>query len=178
VRRALEEPIRRIVENASLEGSVVVEKVKAASTPTQGFDAERNEYLDLMKAGIVDATKVEWIALQNAASIASDDRGADHGHPSEGASHTGRAARWWHGRHGRRLLTRRREHPATPTASRGHPASGAVWCRCRSRCVDRRRRPTGNWKRTSRLTAASELRSGAEEFQSGQPSEIRGDRHP
>jgi chaperonin GroEL len=41
VRQALGEPIRRIVENASLEGSVVVEKVKAASTPTQGFDAER-----------------------------------------------------------------------------------------------------------------------------------------
>jgi hypothetical protein len=48
-----------------------------------------------------------------------------------------------------------------------HPASGAVWCRYRSRCVDRRRRPTGTWKRTSRLTAASELRSGAEEFSLG-----------
>jgi chaperonin GroEL len=92
VRRALEEPIRRIVENASFEGSVVVKKVKAASTPPQGFDAERNEYVDLMKAGIVDPTKVERIALQNAASIASDDRGADHGHPSEGASHAGHAA--------------------------------------------------------------------------------------
>jgi chaperonin GroEL len=67
---------------------VVVKKVKAASTPPQGFDAERNEYVDLMKAGIVDPTKVERIAL----SIASDDRGADHGHPSEGASHAGHAA--------------------------------------------------------------------------------------
>src|SRR5881409_648393 len=71
VRRALEEPIRRIVENAGLEGSVVVEKVKTASAPTQGFDAERNEYVDMMKPGIVDPTKVERIALQNAASIAS-----------------------------------------------------------------------------------------------------------
>jgi len=71
VRRALEEPIRRIVENAGLEGSVVVEKVKAASASTQGFDAERNEYVDMMKAGIIDPTKVERIALQNAASIAS-----------------------------------------------------------------------------------------------------------
>src|SRR5881296_204450 len=71
VRRALEEPIRRIVENAGLEGSVVVEKVKAASAPTQGFDAERNEYVDMMKAGIIDPTKVERIALQNAASIAA-----------------------------------------------------------------------------------------------------------
>src|SRR2546425_1142793 len=71
VRRALEEPIRQIVENAGLEGSVVVEKVKAASQPSQGFDAETNEYVDMMKAGIVDPTKVERIALQNAASIAS-----------------------------------------------------------------------------------------------------------
>jgi chaperonin GroEL len=71
VRRALEEPIRRIVENAGLEGSVVVEKVKAASAPTQGFDAEKNEYVDMMHAGIIDPTKVERIALQNAASIAS-----------------------------------------------------------------------------------------------------------
>jgi chaperonin GroEL len=71
VRRALEEPIRRIVENAGLEGSVVVEKVKAAKEMAYGFDAEKNEYVDLMQAGIIDPTKVERIALQNAASIAS-----------------------------------------------------------------------------------------------------------
>jgi chaperonin GroEL len=71
VRRALEEPIRRIVENAGLEGSVVVEKVKAAKELAYGFDAESNEYVDLMQAGIIDPTKVERIALQNAASIAS-----------------------------------------------------------------------------------------------------------
>ncbi len=71
VRRALEEPIRRIVENAGLEGSVVVEKVKAAQELAYGFDAESNEYVDLMHAGIIDPTKVERIALQNAASIAS-----------------------------------------------------------------------------------------------------------
>ena len=71
VRRALEEPIRRIVENAGLEGSVVVEKVKAAKELAYGFDAEKNEYVDLMHAGIIDPTKVERIALQNAASIAS-----------------------------------------------------------------------------------------------------------
>ncbi len=71
VRRALEEPIRQIVENAGLEGSVVVEKVKAATQVAQGFDAETNEYVDMMKAGIIDPTKVERIALQNAASIAS-----------------------------------------------------------------------------------------------------------
>src|SRR5881396_1073010 len=71
VRRALEEPIRQIVENAGLEGSVVVEKVRAALPITQGFDAETNEYVDMMQAGIIDPTKVERVALQNAASIAS-----------------------------------------------------------------------------------------------------------
>jgi chaperonin GroEL len=71
VRRALEEPIRQIVENAGWEGSVVVERVKAAKEPTLGFDAELNTYVDMMHAGILDPTKVERIALQNAASIAS-----------------------------------------------------------------------------------------------------------
>src|SRR3989475_336527 len=68
---ALQEPIRQIVENAGLEGSVVVEKVKAALPVTHGFDAETNEYVDMMQAGIIDPTKVERVALQNAASIAS-----------------------------------------------------------------------------------------------------------
>ncbi|MBI3029386.1 MAG: chaperonin GroEL, partial [Candidatus Rokubacteria bacterium] len=71
VRRALEEPIRQIVENAGLEGSVVVEKVKAAQVPTYGFDAESMDYVDMFQAGIIDPTKVERIALENAASIAS-----------------------------------------------------------------------------------------------------------
>jgi chaperonin GroEL len=71
VRRALEEPIRQIVENAGLEGSVVVEKVRTMVPVTRGFDAETNEYVDMMRAGIIDPTKVERVALQNAASIAS-----------------------------------------------------------------------------------------------------------
>src|SRR5213594_2442972 len=71
VRRALEEPIRTIVENAGLEGSVVVEKVRAMVPLTRGFDAETNEYVDMMLAGIIDPTKVERVALQHAASIAS-----------------------------------------------------------------------------------------------------------
>src|SRR5207302_2467784 len=71
VRRALEEPIRQIVENAGLEGSVVVAKVKAATVPTQGFDAETMAYVDMVEAGIIDPTKVERVALQNAASIAA-----------------------------------------------------------------------------------------------------------
>jgi chaperonin GroEL len=71
VRRALEEPIRNIVENAGLEGSVVVEKVKAEKVATRGFDAETLEFVDMMQAGIIDPTKVERVALQNAASVAS-----------------------------------------------------------------------------------------------------------
>jgi chaperonin GroEL len=71
VKRALEEPIRQIVENAGLEGSVVVEKVKAATVATQGFDAETMEYVDMLQAGVIDPAKVERVALQNAASIAS-----------------------------------------------------------------------------------------------------------
>jgi chaperonin GroEL len=71
VRRALEEPIRQIVQNAGLEGSVVVERVKAAKDVAQGFDAESNQFVDMIQAGIIDPTKVERVALQNAASIAS-----------------------------------------------------------------------------------------------------------
>ena len=50
---------------------MIVEKVKASTTPNQGFDAETMEYVDMVKAGIIDPTKVERVALQNAASIAS-----------------------------------------------------------------------------------------------------------
>ncbi len=71
VKRALEEPIRQIVENAGLEGSVVVEKVKAETVATRGFDAESMEFVDMLQVGIIDPTKVERVALQNAAEIAS-----------------------------------------------------------------------------------------------------------
>jgi chaperonin GroEL len=71
VKRALEEPIRQIVENAGLEGSVIVERVKDETSPAHGFDAESMEYVDMLKAGIIDPTKVERVALQNAASVAS-----------------------------------------------------------------------------------------------------------
>jgi chaperonin GroEL len=71
VRRALEEPLRQIVQNAGLEGSIVVEKVRSATDTAYGFDAESNTYVDMVKAGIIDPTKVERVALQHAASIAS-----------------------------------------------------------------------------------------------------------
>jgi hypothetical protein len=71
VKRALEEPIRQIVENAGLEGSVIAEKVKSETAPNRGYDADSIEYVDMVQAGIIDPTKVERVALQNAASIAS-----------------------------------------------------------------------------------------------------------
>ena len=70
VRRAIEEPVRQIANNAGLEGSVVVENVKKAADGV-GFNAMKNEYVDMIKAGIVDPAKVTRSALQNAASIAS-----------------------------------------------------------------------------------------------------------
>ena len=71
VKRALEEPIRQIVANAGLEPSVIVARVKAEKGVTRGFDAETLELVDMMQAGIIDPTKVERVALQNAASVAS-----------------------------------------------------------------------------------------------------------
>jgi chaperonin GroEL len=71
VRRSLEEPIRQIVNNAGIEGSVVVEKVKHAKDINFGFDADKEEYVDLIKTGIIDPTKVTRYALQNAASVAA-----------------------------------------------------------------------------------------------------------
>jgi chaperonin GroEL len=70
IRRALEEPVRQIANNAGFEGSVVVEKVKAEKAGF-GFNAETGIYEDLMKAGVIDPTKVTRFALQNAASVAS-----------------------------------------------------------------------------------------------------------
>lgn len=69
VRRALEEPLRQIANNAGAEGSVVVEKVKGLKKG-QGFNAVNGEYVDMMKEGIIDPAKVTRSALQNAASIA------------------------------------------------------------------------------------------------------------
>ncbi|WP_234121791.1 chaperonin GroEL [Clostridium hydrogenum] len=68
--RALEEPVRQIAQNAGLEGSVIIEKI-IHSDKGIGFDALREEYVDMIKVGIVDPTKVTRSALQNAASVAS-----------------------------------------------------------------------------------------------------------
>jgi chaperonin GroEL len=71
VKRALEEPLRLIVQNAGEEGAVVAEKVRANSNPHFGFDAQAETYGDLVEAGVIDPTKVARTALQNASSIAS-----------------------------------------------------------------------------------------------------------
>lgn len=70
VLRALEEPVRQIAENAGLEGSVVVERLKNEEVGI-GFNAETNEWVNMIEAGIVDPTKVTRSALQNAASVAA-----------------------------------------------------------------------------------------------------------
>ncbi len=70
IEKAMEEPLRQIANNAGLEGSVVVEKVKGL-TNGQGLNAETGEYIDMFKAGIIDPAKVTRSALQNAASISS-----------------------------------------------------------------------------------------------------------
>ncbi|AVQ45244.1 chaperonin GroEL [Clostridium botulinum] len=70
IRKALEEPVRQIANNAGAEGSVIIEKVKASEAGV-GYDALNDKYVDMLKTGIVDPTKVTRSALQNAASIAS-----------------------------------------------------------------------------------------------------------
>jgi chaperonin GroEL len=71
VKRALEEPLRLIVQNAGAEGAVVVEKVRGNTNPNFGFNAETETFADLVEAGVIDPTKVTRCALQNASSIAS-----------------------------------------------------------------------------------------------------------
>jgi chaperonin GroEL len=70
VRRALEEPIRLIAQNAGAEGSIIVAKVRASKDRNYGYNAQTDTYEDLVKAGVIDPTKVTRTALQNAASIA------------------------------------------------------------------------------------------------------------
>ena len=70
IRKALEAPIRQIVENAGVEGSIVVQKILDSKVANYGFDAQNEEYVDLVAAGIIDPTKVVRTALQDAASVA------------------------------------------------------------------------------------------------------------
>ena len=69
--RALEEPVRQIAANAGLEGSIIVEKIRASKSASYGFDANKGAYVDMIDAGIIDPTKVTRSALQNAASVSA-----------------------------------------------------------------------------------------------------------
>jgi chaperonin GroEL len=71
VRRVLEDPIRTIADNAGVDGSIVVDKVRNNADPNFGYNAETNEYGDLQKQGVVDPVKVTRCALQNAASVSA-----------------------------------------------------------------------------------------------------------
>jgi chaperonin GroEL len=70
VRRALQAPVRQIIANAGGDGAVIVGKLLDANDPNRGFDAQKEEYVDMFKAGIIDPTKVVRTALQDAASVA------------------------------------------------------------------------------------------------------------
>ena len=70
IKRAIEEPIRQLVENAGLEGSVIVQRIKQEKTNT-GYDVNQDAFVDMLEAGVIDPTKVTRTALQNAASIAA-----------------------------------------------------------------------------------------------------------
>jgi chaperonin GroEL len=70
LRRALDEPLRQLVANAGLEGSVIVEQIRRQNQPNYGFDVLREQYVDLVEAGIIDPAKVTRTALENAASVA------------------------------------------------------------------------------------------------------------
>jgi chaperonin GroEL len=109
VKRALEEPMRQIAQNAGFEGAVVVGRVRESKDENFGFDAESGEYTDLIKAGVIDPAKVTRLALQNAASIAAlmlttEALIADIKEDDKKAAGAGRSWRRC-GRHGRNVLT-------------------------------------------------------------------------
>jgi chaperonin GroEL len=98
VRRALEEPLRQIAQNAGHEGALVVGRVRESKDENFGFNAETGEFGDLVKAGVIDPAKVTRLALQNAASVVSlmlttevliADAGAEEKMAAAGAGHGG-----------------------------------------------------------------------------------------
>jgi chaperonin GroEL len=127
VRRALEEPIRMIAANAGMEGSIIVAKVKEAKEKSFGYNAATDVYEDLVKAGVIDPTKVARTALQNAASIAGlllttecvvVERKEEKPAPAAPAGGMG-------GMYCAVVACRGRQAPERPGSSRGVPVSGA-----------------------------------------------------
>ena len=103
VRKAIQTPIRQIVENAGVEASIVVGKLMEQKSHTYGFDAQSEKYVDLVEAGIVDPTKVVRIALQDASSVAAlliTTEAMVAERPKKESADAGRRPRRRHGRHG------------------------------------------------------------------------------
>ena len=126
VKRALEEPLRAIVQNAGHEGAVVIEKVKSNSNPNYGFNAQTESFGDLIQEGVVDPTKVTRTALQNAASIASlllTTEVLVGDYPSQ----TDESPAGARGRHGRRKLLKPGKLSATFQALESSAHGGAVF---------------------------------------------------
>jgi chaperonin GroEL len=118
LRRALEEPLRQIAENAGLEGSVIVEKVKALGAH-EGLDARTGEFVDLVKSGIIDPAKV---SPRRAGERGVHRRaGADHRSDGRGKARKEDGADAWWGRRLRRLLSLSPSHPQGPGAVPLHP---------------------------------------------------------
>jgi len=109
LKKSLEEPIRWIAQNAGFDGSIVIEKVKNEKG-NYGFDAQKEEYADMVKAGIIDPAKVVRVALQNAASVASllltTERWSRRDPERKRNSHPCLRGRW-NGRDGRDVLEAR-----------------------------------------------------------------------
>jgi hypothetical protein len=99
VRRALQTPVRQIAENAGVDGSIVIGKLQDKGDANYGYDAQAGEYVDMLKAGIIDPTKVVRLALQDAASVG---RAAGHhrGHGGGEARAEGRSGNAARRRHG------------------------------------------------------------------------------
>ncbi len=110
IRRAIQSPIRQIVENAGVEGSIVVGKLLDQADTSYGYNPQDGEYGDMLKAGIIDPVKVVRVAIQNAASVGSllittEAMVTDAPEDKKGHSHGGGPGRR-HGRHGRHGLLR------------------------------------------------------------------------
>ncbi len=143
VLRALESPIRQIVENAGVEGSIVVGKLLESKSETYGFDAQAEEYKDMVAAGIIDPTKVIRTALQHAASVAGllvTTEAMIAEHPEEGLPDADARWRRRHGRHGLlgscplRKITKGRLRAAFLLSGRG--AGGARHVRANRQLLD------------------------------------------
>ena len=119
VRRAIEEPTRQLADNAGQEGALIVQEVKARKG-NEGYDVATGEYTDLVKAGIVDPTKVTRSALQNARldlGLVAHYRSHRHRAAGEGENSSNAGRRnGWHGRHG--LLSRRQGQQLNINSSR------------------------------------------------------------